>query len=140
MKTELIKNFLKEHHLQEQKSNYDNIIQIEYYSKRRDIDLPNFELSKKEYIALVLKKIKHRIGLFYDKYNELVTKSIIQVMTRIITRRTTNYILDKIFKKEKKKRTLKGGEIDLEKYQKQVNSITKEIIRFIDNTKNIIKK
>ena len=140
MKTELIKNFLKEHYLQPQKSNYDNIIQIEYYTKRRDIDLPNFELSKKEYITLVLKKIKHRIGLFYDKYHELVTKSIIQVMTRVITRRTTNYILDKIFKKEKKKRVLKGGEVDLEKYQKQINLITKEIIRFIDNTKNIIKK
>ncbi len=140
MKTELIKNFLKEHHLQGQKSNYDNIIQIEYFSKRRDIDLPNFELSKKEYITLVLKKIKHKIGLFYDKYSELITKEVLRVMTRVITRRTMNYILDKIFKKEKKKRVLKGGEVDLEKYQKQVNSITKEIIKFIDNTKNIIKK
>lgn len=140
MKTELIKNFLKEHHLQGQKSNYDNIIQIEYYTKRRDIDLPNFELSKKEYITLVLKKIKHRIGLFYDKYSELITKEVLRVMARVITRRTLNYIADNIFKKEKKKRVSKGGEVDLEKYQKQINSISNEIIKFINHTKNIIKK
>lgn len=141
MRTDLILEFLSKQRLENQYNNYENIILIEHFCDLRNISLPNFELSKREYLVLVSKKIKLNLKSFFEQHGKEMKKIVINTITRVITRRTLNYVLDKIFKKEKqKKRVQKGGSENIKVYKPEIDKLIQENIKFIKKTRKIIKK